>query len=90
VAGLSPALRRSTTVTITGDTVGAVVDRHNVVLGRPVDMAFKAAAVEAVIATGLEEGSRLDVTAPSRPAVAPPQSQLEGETETLEQSQPSD
>jgi len=90
VAGLSPALRRSTTVTIAGDTVGAVVDRHNVVLGRPVDMTFKAAAVEAVIATGLEEGSRLDVTAPSRPAVAPPQSQLEGETETLEQSQPSD
>jgi hypothetical protein len=53
-------------------------------------MAFKAAAVEALIATGLEAGSRIDVTAPSRPAVAPPQSQLEGETETLEQSQPSD
>ena len=90
VAGLSPALQRSTTVTVSGDTVDALVDQYTVSLGRPIDMAFKAAAVEALIATGLEVGSRIDVTAPSRPAVAPPQSQLEGETETLEQSQPSD
>jgi len=90
VAGLSPALQRSTTVTVSGDRVDALVDQYTISLGRPVDMAFKAAAVEALIATGLEAGSRIDVTAPSRPAVAPPQSQLEGETETLEQSQPSD
>jgi cell division protein FtsQ len=90
VAGLSPALQRSTTVTVSGDMVDALVDQYSVSLGRPIDMAFKAAAVEALIATGLEAGSRIDVTAPSRPAVAPPQSQLEGETETLEQSQPSD
>jgi len=90
VAGLSPALQRSTTVTASGDRVDAIIDQYTVLLGRPVDMAFKAAAVEALLATGLEAGSRIDVTAPSRPAVAPPQSQLEGEAETLEQSQPSD
>ena len=90
VAGLPPTLQRSTTVTVSGDTVDALVDQYTVSLGRPIDMAFKAAAVDALIATGLDAGSRIDVTAPSRPAVAPPQSQLEGETETLEQSQPAD
>lgn len=90
VAGLSPALQRSATVAVAGNTVDAQVDGYTVVLGRPVDMAFKAAAVEALITIGLEAGSRIDVTAPSRPAVAVPQSQLEGETETLEQSQVSD
>jgi cell division protein FtsQ len=90
VAGLSPALQRSTTVAVSGDRVDALIDQYTIVLGRPVDMAFKAAAVEALIATGLQTGSRIDVTAPTRPAVAPPQSQLEGETETLEQSQPVD
>jgi len=90
VAGLSPSLRRSTTVTVSAGSVDALVDQYTVVLGRPVDMAFKAAAVEALIASGLEAGSRIDVTAPSRPAVALPQSQLEGEAETLQQSQPSD
>ncbi len=89
-AALSPSLRRSTTIKITGDTVSAVVSGYTVVLGRPAEMAFKAAAVEALVSTGIEEGSRIDVTAPTRPAVAPPRSQLEGETETLEQAQPSD
>lgn len=69
-----------------GAVVGAEVDGIMVVVGRPTDMAAKAAAVEALIATGIERGSRIDVTAPLRPAVAPPQSQLEGETETLEES----
>ena len=90
VAALPPSLRRSTTVTVTGDTVEAVVGDHHIILGRPTPMVFKAAAVEPLLATGLEAGSRIDLTAPNRPAVAPPQSQLEGETETLEQSQPSD
>jgi len=90
IAALSPALRRSTEVSVNGTTVGAVVDGTIVLLGRPTEMAAKAAAVGALIGTGLERGSRIDVTAPLRPAVAPPQSQLEGETETLEESQPSD
>ena len=90
VAALSPALRRSTKVSVNGTTVGAVVDGTIVLLGRPTEMAAKAAAVEALLSTGIERGSRIDVTAPLRPAVAPPRSQLEGETETLEESQPSD
>jgi cell division protein FtsQ len=90
LAALPPSLRRATTVTVTGATLEAVVGDYLIVLGRPSEMAFKAAAVEALVATGLEAGSRIDVTAPNRPAVATPQSQLEGETETLDQSQPSD
>ena len=90
VAALPPALQRSTELSVNGTTVVAVVDGTVVLLGRPTEMAAKAAAVEALLAIGLEQGSRIDVTAPLRPAVAPPQSQLEGETETLEESQPSD
>jgi cell division protein FtsQ len=86
LSALPPALRRSAEVTVAGAVVGAEVDGIIVVMGRPTDMAAKAAAVEALIATGIERGSRIDVTAPLRPAVAPPQSQLEGETETLEES----
>lgn len=90
VAGLSPSLRRATTITISGGVVEAVVVGHEVALGRPTDMAFKAATVEAIVATGLGAGGRIDVTAPTRPALALPQSQLEGEPEALEQSQPLD
>ncbi|MCL1692334.1 MAG: FtsQ-type POTRA domain-containing protein [Actinomycetia bacterium] len=90
VETLSPALRRSTEVSVISGVVEAEVDSVIIVVGRPTDMAAKAAAVEALIATGIERGSRIDVTAPLRPAVASPQSQLEGETETLEESQPSD
>jgi cell division protein FtsQ len=90
VAGLSPGLRRATTVSVAGDSVEAQVDQYTVSLGRSVEMTFKAAAVEALILSGVEPGSSINVTAPSRPAVAAPQSQLEGEAETLEQSQPSD
>ena len=90
VAGLSPDLRRTTIVTVTGDDVAAEVGGMSIVIGRPKDMAAKASAVEALIRSGIEPGSRIDVTAPTRPAVAPPQSLLEGETKTLEESQPSD
>jgi cell division protein FtsQ len=90
VAALTPELRRTTLVTVVGDTVDAEVDGVFIVIGRPKDMAAKASAINALIATGIEPGSRIDVTAPTRPAVAPPQSQVEGETKTLEESQPSD
>lgn len=90
VTALSEGIRRSTVLTVTGDTVEAEVAGIPVIIGRPTDMAVKAAVVEALLATGIEPGSRIDVTAPTRPAVAPPQSQLEGETKTLEESQPSD
>jgi len=90
VEGLSPELRRATTVTVTGDEVSAEVGGMIIIMGRPKDMAEKAAAVEALLGTDLEPGSRINVTAPTRPAVAPPQSLVEGETKTLEESQPSD
>ncbi len=90
VEALPPALRRSTEISIIGGVVGAEVDGIVILLGRPNNMAAKAAAVEALIGAGIERGSRIDVTAALRPAVAPPQSQLEGETETLEESQPLD
>jgi cell division protein FtsQ len=90
VGGLSPEVRRMTTVTVAGDDVSADVGGMIIVIGRPKDMAEKAAAVEALLGTDLEPGSRIDVTAPTRPAVAPPQSLVEGETKTLEESQPSD
>lgn len=90
LSALPPALRRSTVVTVAGAVVGAEADGVTILLGRPTDMVAKAAAVEALIGAGIERGSRIDVTAPLRPAVAPPQSQLEGETKTLEEAQPSD
>ena len=90
VSALPPALRRSTEVVVANGVVAAEVEGIIILVGRPTDMAAKATAVTALIGTGIESGSRIDVTAPSRPAVAPPQSQLDGETETLEESQPSD
>ena len=90
LSALPPGLRRSTEVVVVEGVVSAEVDGMIVLLGRPTDMVAKAAAVEALIATGIERGSRIDVTAPLRPAVAIPHAQLEGETETLEESQPSD
>ena len=90
VSALPPELRRLTEISIVGSAVGAEIDGVTILLGRPTDMAAKAATVEALMALGIESGSRIDVTAPTRPAVAPPQSQLEGETKTLEESQPSD
>ncbi|MEA3511888.1 MAG: FtsQ-type POTRA domain-containing protein [Actinomycetota bacterium] len=90
VEALPPALRRSTEIMIIGGVVGAEVDGISILMGRPTEMVAKAAAIEALIAAGIEPGSRIDVTAPTRPAVAPPQSQVEGETEALEESQPSD
>jgi len=89
VAALPQGIRRSASLTVIGDTVTAEVGGLRVVVGRPRDMAAKADVVDALIATGIEPGSVIDVTAPTRPAVAPPQSQLEGETKTVEESQPS-
>ncbi|MEN8233525.1 MAG: FtsQ-type POTRA domain-containing protein [Actinomycetota bacterium] len=90
VAALPPSLRRTATVNVNGDRLAADVAGFDVVLGRPLEMALKAAAVEALIASDIEEGSRIDVTAPTRPAVGPPQSQLDVENETSQDTQPSD
>ncbi|MEN8113421.1 MAG: hypothetical protein ABFS21_03445, partial [Actinomycetota bacterium] len=89
-AALPPSLRRSANVTVADNRLNGDVGGYVVVLGRPLEMALKAAALEAVIASGIELGSRIDVTAPTRPAVGPPQSQLNVETETSQDAQPSD
>ena len=44
---------------------------HEVRLGRPVEMPAKAAALVAVLAEGLPEGSMINLIAPTRPAVIP-------------------
>lgn len=70
-------------------SLSAVVAGHEVRLGRPVEMALKAAALEALFAAGLPEGSYIDLNAPTRPAVGNPRLQQEGETESLSQGEPS-
>jgi len=90
VAALSPALRRSAHVAVVDGTLQAEVGGYHVALGRPQEMELKAAALDAVIGSGTEIGSRIDVTAPTRPAVASPQSQLDVELETSQDTQPSD
>lgn len=90
VGTLPPSLRSETSITVIGDSVTATVAGVKIVFGRPIDMEAKAAAVAALLEEGLDPGSEINVTAPTRPAVAPPQSQLEGETTVVEESQPSD
>ncbi len=90
LGALPTSLRRAASVTVTGDTVNATVAGIRIVIGRPIDMEAKAAAVAALLNDGIDPGSEINVTAPTRPAVAPPQSQLEGETTEVEESQPSD
>jgi hypothetical protein len=89
-AAVPADIRSVTSIGVIGETVAAEINGFPIVLGRAIDMAQKATVVGALLATGLEPGSRIDVTAPTRPGVAVPQSQLEGEAKTLEESQPSD
>ena len=54
-------------------TLVAEVAGHRVVLGRPREMALKAAVLESLIADGLEPGSEINLVAPTRPAVTNPE-----------------
>lgn len=72
-------LREGLRISADGDSLTALVDGHVVRLGRPVDMAMKAAVLESLIAQGLEPGASVDLIAPTRPAVLNPLSQQEGE-----------
>jgi cell division septal protein FtsQ len=53
-----------------GELIGRFAG-HDIRLGRPVDMVAKAAALLAVLADGLPEGSSINLIAPARPAVTP-------------------
>ncbi len=56
-----------------GDELWAAYNGHEIRLGRPVDMAAKAAALMAVIEDGIPAGSAVNLIAPTRPAVTPSQ-----------------
>ena len=57
----------------------AEVQGHRVRLGRPVDMAQKAAVLDALLDSELPEGVTIDLIAPLRPGVANPQPEVEPE-----------
>jgi cell division protein FtsQ len=61
------------------DGLVAEVAGHRVILGRPREMASKAAVFEGLVASGIEPGSIVNLVAPSRPAIANPQPQPEVE-----------
>jgi cell division septal protein FtsQ len=73
VAALPPDLASSCVVTIDRG-LEITVAGHPVRLGRSVDLGAKASALAVVIASGVPEGSIIDVTAPRHPAVAQPSS----------------
>jgi cell division protein FtsQ len=93
VAALTDSYRAGATVTGTPEAVGAVVDGHSVSLGHPVDMAEKAKALEALLATGLTQQAPVNLVSPLRPAVADPghdnlQAPLDGLVEIPPEPQP--
>ena len=55
----------------------AIVQGHKVSLGSPTDMAAKARALVALFESGIHEGARVNLIAPSFPAVSNPQPQLD-------------
>jgi cell division septal protein FtsQ len=73
IAGLPAEMHAATVVSVDRDEyLWATVDGFAVRIGRAVDLRSKAAATAAVIASGIEPGSTIDVTAPRWPAVSPP------------------
>lgn len=90
VAALDDETAAATVVTIEAGTVSAVVLGHPVRLGRAVDMDAKARALQAVLATNLVPDASIDLIAPSFPAVANPQSQVEGEDESQPEGEAGD
>lgn len=80
VEALPPELAAGSMVTVGAEgRLDATVVGHQVRLGRPVDLIAKASALAAVIESGVAPGSTIDVTAPSHPAVANPQPEVESE-----------
>lgn len=82
VGALPPELALGAHVAFEGGELRARIDGHEVRLGRPVDMAAKALALEALLATDLTPGTSIDLIAPRRPAVADSQRQPQGEAKS--------
>lgn len=72
-AALPPDLAGSLVVGTDGQGLVATVADLTIVLGRPTDMVAKAKVLVALIETGLEPGSTVNLIAPLRPAVTNPQ-----------------
>ncbi|NOY55035.1 MAG: FtsQ-type POTRA domain-containing protein [Actinobacteria bacterium] len=69
VAALPAAMRSGTVMDVRDGELWSRTAAVYVRLGAPADMAAKAAALEAVLADGVPEGSVINLIAPSRPAV---------------------
>lgn len=79
VAALSEDRRSDVVVVVDDDGLAAFLDGHAVRLGRPTDLALKAAVLEELLEEGLATGAAIDLIAPTRPAVRNPQPQQEAE-----------
>jgi cell division protein FtsQ len=79
VRHLNERNRAGARIEMAGEGLQAQVAGHLVRLGRPVDMAEKAAVLNALLNSGIEPGASIDLIAPLRPAVTNPQPVLEVE-----------
>lgn len=73
VRHLSEQNRAGARIDTNGEGLSAYVAGHVIRLGRPVDMAEKAAVLDALLSSGIEPGASIDLIAPLRPAVTNPQ-----------------
>jgi len=76
---LSIERRPGTRIRSEGIGLIAEVQGHRIRLGRPVDMAEKASVLDALLDTGIRDGATINLIAPSRPAVANSQPEVEPE-----------
>ena len=88
VAGLPAELGNDAVVTGSEQELAAIVAGRLVILGYPADMVEKAAALAAVLESGVPEGAEISVVSPERPAVKP-ELLVETSTENLGESETS-
>lgn len=70
IDALPVRLRHGTTITRSEGELWAAVAGHQVRLGRPVEMVAKAKSLVALLADELPEGARINLVAPTHPAVS--------------------
>ena len=70
----------------TDSELEATVAGHDVMLGAPEDMAQKAVTLAVLLEQGIADGAPINLVSPLRPAVANPQSQVEGSQEVTTQT----
>jgi cell division protein FtsQ len=73
VEALPGDLSEGAVVETDGEGLVATVSGFTVVLGRPVEMEAKATVLAALLESGIDEGSSINLIAPLRPAVTNPQ-----------------